>query len=120
WQEIKRHPVNGADMLRNIPYLAPAIPIVRYHHERWNGQGYPDGLIGEEIPQGARIVAVADSFDAMTTNRPYSPARSLENAMEEIQRCSGTSYDPAVVEVFQSFWAEGQIKQISLLWKEKH
>ena len=118
WIEIKRHPVNGAEMIKNIPYLAPAVPIIRYHHERWNGKGYPDGLVGETIPVGARIVAVADSFDAMTTNRPYSPARILEDALQEIRDCSGSSYDPAVVEVFQSLWVEGKINRISNLWKD--
>lgn len=117
WQEIKRHPVNGAEMIKDIPYLSPAVPIIRYHHERWNGQGYPEGLTGEEIPLGARIVAVADSFDAMTTQRPYSPARTLEDALQEILNCAGNSYDPAVVEVFQSLWNESQIRQISALWK---
>lgn len=119
WQEIKRHPVSGAEMIKDIPYLAPAVPIIRYHHERWNGQGYPDGLAGEAIPPGARIVAVADSFDAMTTSRPYSPARSPENAMQEIRDCSGISYDPAIVDVFASLWDTGEIIRISQLWKEK-
>lgn len=118
WQEIKRHPISGAEMIKDIPYLAPAVPIIRHHHERWNGQGYPDGLAGEAIPPGARIVAVADSFDAMTTSRPYSPARSLENALREIQSCAGTFYDPAIAEVFRSLWDEGEIGRISILWKE--
>ncbi len=68
WGEMKRHAEIGANLLRNIPYLSGAIPIIRYHHERWDGQGYPDGLAGEEIPLGARIVAVADTYDAMTTD----------------------------------------------------
>ena len=119
WKEIKRHPVTGAEMIKGIPYLKAAEPIIRYHHERWSGQGYPEGLVGEAIPLGARIVAVADSFDAMTTNRPYSPARTLENALQEIADCSGTLYDPTMVNVFQSLWNEGQIKQISSIWKAK-
>ena len=116
WQEIKRHPISGAEMIKNIPYLAPAVPIIRHHHERWNGQGYPDGLVGEAIPAGARIVAVADSFDAMTTSRPYSPARSLENALREIQSCAGTYYDPMIAEVFLNLWDSGEIARISILW----
>ena len=119
WQEIKRHPVSGAEMIKDIPYLAPAVPVILYHHERWNGQGYPEGLVGEAIPSGARIVAVADSFDAMTTSRPYSPARSPENAMQEIRDCSGTSYDPIIVDVFASLWEAGEIIRISNLWKDK-
>ena len=117
WEEMRRHPANGAEMIKDIPYLAPAVPIIRSHHERWNGQGYPDGLISESIPAGARIVAVADSFDAMTTNRPYSPARTLENACQEILQCSGSLYDPAVVEAFRSLWEEGRIKKITTSWK---
>ncbi len=119
WQEIKRHPVSGAEMIKGIPYLAPAVPIILYHHERWNGHGYPDGLVGETIPFGARIVAVADSFDAMTTSRPYSPARSPENAMQEIQDCSAIFYDPAVVDVFASLWEAGEITRILHMWKER-
>ena len=74
WAEIKRHPVTGAEMLKGIPYLAPAIPVIRHHHERWDGQGYPDRLAGEAIPLAARIVTIADAFDAMTTNRSYRQA----------------------------------------------
>ena len=107
-----RHPIYGADMIKEIPYLAAAVPIIRYHHERWDGKGYPDQLMGMSIPTGARIVAVADAFDAMTTNRPYGRRRSMEEAYEEILSCSGERYDPEVVNAFQKAWKAGQIHQI--------
>jgi len=112
WLEVLRHPINGADMIKDIPYLAAAVPIIRYHHERWDGSGYPDHLMGKAIPAGARIVAVVDAFDAMTTNRPYGKRRSLEEACQEILNCSGTQYDPEVVNAFQIAWKAGQIHQI--------
>ncbi len=113
WDEIKQHPANGAGLIREIPYLAPAIPVVRHHHERWDGQGYPDRLAGEAIPLEARLVAVADGFDAMTTSRPYHPTYPLERAQAEILECSGTQYDPLVVSVFQNVWENGQILLIA-------
>ncbi len=114
WAEIKRHPVTGAEMIKYIPYLTNAIPVVRYHHERWDGLGYPDGKRGEDIPQEARIVAVADSFDAMTSTRPYHPAFSLEQAYYEIVNCSGVHFDPQVVAAFQKAWEDGDIQKIAL------
>ena len=74
--------------------------IIRHHHERWDGSGYPDGISGEEIPLGARVIAVADAFDTMTTDRPYSTAMSDEAAVREITRWSGTHFDPVVVNAF--------------------
>lgn len=100
WAEMKQHTVIGAELLKGIPYLAGAIPVVRSHHERWDGLGYPDGLSGEAIPMGARIVAVVDCFDAMTTDRIYHAASSPDEAIDEIREGAGTRYDPAVVEVF--------------------
>ncbi len=120
WEEIKRHPITGAEMIRDIPYLVPAVPIVRHHHERWDGQGYPDRLAGEVIPLGARIVAIADGFDAMTTERPYSPARSLEDAYQEIVRGSGSQYDPNVVAALKSVWDSQQIQSITRNWLAGH
>jgi putative two-component system response regulator len=112
WQEMRRHTVNGMEMIKNIPYLAPAVPIVRHHHERWDGRGYPDGLAGEAIPLGARIVAVADAFDAITTDRPYHKARSLEEAYEEIRGASGSRYDPKVIAALEAAWQAGEIRAI--------
>lgn len=104
WVEMKRHPIIGAEMVRNIPFLAPAIPVILYHHERWDGLGYPHGLAGDDIPLAARIVAVADSLDAMTTKRGYRVALSQDEAYQEIVRCSGSHYDPAVVTAFEQVW----------------
>lgn len=100
WEEMRQHTVIGADLVRSIPYLGGAIPVIRSHHERWNGEGYPDGLAGEEIPLGARIVAVVDCFDAMTTDRVYHVACSREDAIQEIANGSCTRYDPRVVDAF--------------------
>lgn len=104
WVEMKQHTVVGAELLLKIPYLTQAIPIIRFHHERWDGSGYPLGLVGEEIPLGARIVSVADSFDAMTTARVYQKPVTPQGALEEIKAGSGIKYDPAVVEAFVSAW----------------
>jgi cyclic di-GMP phosphodiesterase len=117
WDEIKRHPNNGAEMIKDIPYLSHAVPIVRHHHERWDGNGYPDRLAGDAIPIEARIVAIADAFDAMTTERPYSPCRDLEDAYDEILKCSGKQYDPQVVKAFQAAWESEEIHRIKATWK---
>lgn len=106
WTEMRRHPELGADLVKNIPYLEPAIPIIRHHHERWDGRGYPDGLAGADIPFGARIVAVADALDAMTSARAYQHPCSPEFAYREIVACGGTRYDPEVVDAFRSVWGE--------------
>ena len=104
WTEMRQHPVIGAELLRNIDYLEAAMPIVRHHHERWDGKGYPDGLKGEAIPELARLVAVANSLDAMTYGRVYQAALSPERAYQEITRNSGMAYDPMIVEAFSSVW----------------
>ena len=110
--DMRKHPEVGAHMIKDIPYLASAAPMVLYHHERWDGNGYPEGLSGEEIPMGARVLSVADAFDAMTSNRPYRDALSSEVAYQEILNCSGTQFDPQVVEAMKTCWKSGQIKQI--------
>jgi len=106
WVEMRQHPVVGADLIRNIPFLAPAIPIIRHHHERWDGSGYPDGLLEEEIPFLARVVAIADSLDAMLIARVYSRPYSPEEARAEINRLSGIYYDPHIVQAFELSWSE--------------
>jgi putative two-component system response regulator len=100
WTEMKRHAEIGAELLARIPYLTTAIPIIQHHHERWDGKGYPAGLSGESIPLEARIVAVADSFDAMTTARVYQAASTAEQAVKEIVAGIGSRYDPKVVDAF--------------------
>jgi putative two-component system response regulator len=117
WEEIKRHPLDGAEMLKDIPYLASAVPVVRYHHEHWNGRGYPDKLAGESIPVEARIVAVADALDAMTTARSYRPMFTLQEAYQEILNCSGSQFDPQVVAAFEKAWEQEQIQTIIALWE---
>ena len=104
WDEMKQHTIIGAELLRGIPYLAQTIPIIRHHHERWDGKGYPDGLAGEEIPMAARIVAVADSLDAMTSKRVYQDAVEPQQAYQEIVDSSAERYDPSVVKAFQEGW----------------
>lgn len=100
WVLMRRHSAVGADVVKRIPQLRFLANAVRAHHERWDGKGYPDGLSGESIPLAARIIAVADTFSAMTTSRPYSPSCSREKAFEEIRLCSGTQFDPQVVRAF--------------------
>jgi HD-GYP domain-containing protein (c-di-GMP phosphodiesterase class II) len=94
WEIMRRHPTIGEQMLRPIEFLGPALPIVRHHHERWDGGGYPDGLAKENIPLGARMVAVCDTFDAMVSDRPYRAGSSVVTAIDEILSCAGTQFDP--------------------------
>jgi putative nucleotidyltransferase with HDIG domain len=100
YEIMKTHTVKGAAILMSIPELVSVIPIVRSHHEQWNGAGYPDALAGEQIPMLARIVAVADAFDAMTTDRPYRSGISLLNAFHEIKEKSGQQFDPQIASAF--------------------
>ena len=106
WTIMKRHPAYGARILAGIPFLSGAAEIVRHHHERYDGSGYPDGLAGEEIPLGARIFALADAFDAMTSDRPYRKAMSLDDALAEIKRCAGAQFDPAIATAFLNIPSE--------------
>jgi len=100
YEHIKEHPTIGARILRNLPSAGGIVPTVLYHHERWDGRGYPDGLIEDETPLLARIVSVADAFDAMTTTRCYRPALTCEQALEILETYAGTQWDPEVVSVF--------------------
>jgi HD-GYP domain-containing protein (c-di-GMP phosphodiesterase class II) len=97
WLLMRRHPEEGVAMLSEVPFLDRALDVVRHHHERWDGGGYPDGLKGEAIPLWARIFSVVDALDAMTAERPYRQPRSYRSALAEIRRHSGTQFDPAVV-----------------------
>ena len=97
---IKRHPAYGARILTSFISLPDVALLAYYHHERWDGEGYPDRLTGEAIPLGARIIAIADAFDAMTSDRHYQARRTTQEALEELQRCAGTQFDPLLVQLF--------------------
>jgi cyclic di-GMP phosphodiesterase len=97
---MQKHPVIGVDMLKGIDFLDPVLPLIRHHHERWDGNGYPDQLHADEIPLGARILAVADALDAMTSDRSYRAARTFDYAKTEILKGSATHFDPEVVTAF--------------------
>jgi putative two-component system response regulator len=112
WDEMKRHPEIGVNMVRDIHYLTPAIPMILYHHESWDGSGYPKGLRGQEIPEEARLLAVADTFDAITSDRPYRKAHSPEFAYNEIVKRAGIQFDPKIVGAFVSCWERGEIQTI--------
>lgn len=100
WELLRSHPEIGARIVAKMEFLTGTAEIVRHHHESWDGSGYPDGLKGEEIPLGARIVAVADSFDAMTTDRSYRRALSVDEAIDRLQTGVGTQFDPKIVRLF--------------------
>jgi len=107
--QIRRHPVAGAHLIEGVVELRKALPYVLHHHERWDGRGYPDGKAGEEIPLEARVLGVADAFDAMTSARPYRPALTVEAALGEIERCGGTQFDPELARAFVRGWETGEI-----------
>jgi putative nucleotidyltransferase with HDIG domain len=100
FETMKKHASMGARILTAVDFPYPIVPIVRHHHERWDGRGYPDGLVGTEIPLGARILSVVDCFDALTSDRPYRPRMTDEQAVEILRSRQATFYDPAVVETF--------------------
>ena len=100
WELMRRHTLIGQRILSASPAMNPVGQLVRFSHERWDGGGYPDGLVGEEIPIGARLIFICDAFDAMTSERSYQRARSPEDAIAELRACAGTQFDPALVEVF--------------------
>jgi HD-GYP domain-containing protein (c-di-GMP phosphodiesterase class II) len=106
WEFMRRHTIVGERILGAADALRPVASIVRSSHERWDGGGYPDGLAAEEIPLGSRIVFVCDAFDAMVTDRSYRRRSSVEQALAELRRCSGTQFDPAVVAAFEKVVAD--------------
>src|SRR5579875_1041624 len=106
-EEIRRHPSAGAKLVLPLRHARYALPYVLFHHERWDGAGYPAGLSGRAIPIEARILAVADAFDAMISPRPYRRALSHEHALAEVKRGAGTQFDPRVAELFLDVWAGG-------------
>jgi HD-GYP domain-containing protein (c-di-GMP phosphodiesterase class II) len=106
---VQTHPLVGARLLGAVGHVRAALPYVLYHHERWDGGGYPTGRGGEDIPVEARLLAVADAYDAMTSIRPYRPAVSPGHALEEIERCAGTQFDPTIAALFVDVWAAGRL-----------
>ena len=104
--QVRRHPAAGARMLDAISALRPVVPYVLHHHERWDGDGYPSRRRAEEIPLEARILAVADAFDAMVSPRPYRRALPTDASLAEVERCSGSQFDPTVAHAFLACWAE--------------
>jgi len=105
-EQMRHHPLIGANILRPVAFPWAINPVVRHHHEAWDGTGYPAGLRGDEIPLLARILTVADSFEAMTADRPYRAGMSVDQALEELASCSGTQFDPRIVEVFSAIVTE--------------
>ena len=101
WAKMKLHPIHGQKILRNIKFLEGAARVVSQHHERWDGAGYPYGIRGEDIDIGARIFAVVDAFDAMVSDRVYRQGRPYKDALEELECCAGTQFDPLIVEAFK-------------------
>jgi len=114
FERIRTHSHAGGELLKRIPDEAELVPIVTHHHEHWDGHGYPSGLAGADIPLEARIILVVDSFDAMTTARPYDPRISSGAALQEIIHCSGQQFDPLVVEAIKHAWEEGLLQQTEL------
>jgi HD-GYP domain-containing protein (c-di-GMP phosphodiesterase class II) len=105
--EIRTHPAAGARLIAPVRPAEDALPYVLYHHERWDGRGYPTQRHGAHVPQGARLLAVVDAFDAMTSTRPYRRALPTLHALAEIERCAGTQFDPDLAHAFLRAWSAG-------------
>ena len=118
WKVMRRHPVDGAEILEKIGHLKDMADNIRYHHEHYDGTGYPEGRRGEQIPLGARIAAVVDAFDAMVSDRPYRKAMAVEEAIEELTRCRGTQFDPKVVDAVDALYKEGTLQPFHVPWLE--
>ena len=105
--EIRTHPSAGARLIAPVDAAEPALPFILFHHERWDGTGYPANRVGSEVPEGARLLAVVDAFDAMTSTRPYRRALPTFHALAEIERCAGTQFDPDISYAFLKAWCAG-------------
>ena len=115
WQFMRRHTVIGERILASAPALTRASKLVRWSHERWDGEGYPDRLAGEDIPLGSRIIAVCDAYDAMVSARPYRAPLTSVQALAELRRCAGGQFDPAVVDVFGDVLADRERRVLGAL-----
>ena len=117
FSQIKEHPTIGAHILGNAKVFQDIIPIVKHHHERYDGHGYPSNLVGEDIPYLVRIVTVVDTFDAMTSNRSYRRALTLDAVKEEIEKCKGTQFDPVIAQTFLNIIDSDEVKKIQEQFK---
>ena len=112
WKIMRQHPDIGARIIEDIPFLQDTLPIIRYHHERWNGSGYPVGLSGTDIPLQARIFAVADAFDALVSDRPYRKRVSVIESMTYLKEQAGILFDPEIVSAFESMWEKNNLEDL--------
>jgi HD-GYP domain-containing protein (c-di-GMP phosphodiesterase class II) len=115
---MKQHPIAGAKILPDSFFFHTAKTIARGHHEKWDGRGYPDGLVGEKIPMEARIVAIADVFDALVNKRCYKDGWTMDQAIDEMIRCAGTHFDPELIEAWNELYKEGKLKKIHDVWSD--
>jgi HD-GYP domain-containing protein (c-di-GMP phosphodiesterase class II) len=111
-KEIQKHPAEGKHILDDIAYLEQALPCILHHHERFDGQGYPEKIAGEKIPLPGRIISVADAFDAMTSNRPYREKMDFRSAFHELKKNAGKQFDPEIVEALGKLLKSGRLKQL--------
>jgi HD-GYP domain-containing protein (c-di-GMP phosphodiesterase class II) len=111
---MKRHTVMGYEIVRQVKQLAEMLPGIRWHHEALNGKGYPDGIKGDELPLMTRIIAVADTFDAVTTDRPYQAGSDFPKALEILRKHAGTRYDPIVVDGMHSAYTKGALHKFEM------
>jgi putative nucleotidyltransferase with HDIG domain len=118
YEVMKQHPVIGAEIIKHLKNAGAIIGGIRHHHERWDGAGYPDGLKADQIPMMARIIQMADSYDAMTSHRPYRKGMSHEEVVSEVKRCQGSQFDPKVAEIFLALLSQGRIRP--LMMKQPH
>ncbi len=115
WRHIKEHPIVGASIIMAVPLLKELVPIIRGHHERYDGTGYPDGLIGESIHIEARVLGVIDAFDAMVSKRPYRDSLPLEEALTRLEKAKGSQFDPVVVDEFLAMCTTSQRQKEEIL-----
>ena len=109
---MRQHPDIGARIIEDIPFLQETLPIIRYHHERWDGSGYPVGLSGKDIPFQARIFAVADAFDALISDRPYRNRITVSEALTYIKEQAGILFDPDIVLAFERMWVKNKLEEL--------